>query len=520
MLIRINARTFTLLFLLFFLVGCLARTSEPPRVGGCDDGQTGAPCSVVNGFNGNHVPSDVIGATISGGGGTSFPNTVLLDYGVVGGGKGNLAGNLSAVGGGFSNDASGIRAFIGGGANNTASRDSAVIGGGYGNIADQSYTTISGGELNKTSGSWATIGGGSGNIGNGRYATVGGGTHNLAESAYASIGGGTYNEAGGGNSAIAGGTRNKALGIGSTIGGGSGNRAIGYQSAIGGGLANSATGDYSLVSGGRGNQAGIANSDPEVARYATVGGGYENIAAGAFSVVPGGLANYALGEYSLAAGNRARVEPDHPGTFVFADSSDYPFSSSSANEFAARATGGVRFVTAVDESGAPMAGVRLGAGSGAWESLSDRNAKSSIQHVDVRQVLEALVGLPISTWRYRGQDETVRHIGPMAQDFYAVFDLGQDERYISTVDADGVALASIQGLYQLLQEKDAQIIALQAENLSQGQQLADLDARITALERHSFKSGAQIYWYLAMGAALLLGVMLGRGERFYSKVRR
>jgi len=50
----------------------------------------------------------------------------------------------------------------------------------------------------------------------------------------------------------------------------------------------------------------------------------------------------------------------------------------------------------------------------------------------------------------------------MAQDFHAVFGVGEDDRHISTIDADGVALAAIQGLYQLMQEKDAQIAALEA----------------------------------------------------------
>jgi hypothetical protein len=50
----------------------------------------------------------------------------------------------------------------------------------------------------------------------------------------------------------------------------------------------------------------------------------------------------------------------------------------------------------------------------------------------------------------------------MAQDFYAAFGVGEDDRHISTVDADGVALAAIQGLYQLMQEQNAQIVALEA----------------------------------------------------------
>ena len=40
----------------------------------------------------------------------------------------------------------------------------------------------------------------------------------------------------------------------------------------------------------------------------------------------------------------------------------------------------------------------------------------------------------------------------MAEDFYAAFGHGPSERSISTVDADGVALAAIQGLYELVKE--------------------------------------------------------------------
>jgi hypothetical protein len=66
-------------------------------------------------------------------------------------------------------------------------------------------------------------------------------------------------------------------------------------------------------------------------------------------------------------------------------------------------------------------------------------------------------------------------MGPMAQDLYAAFGLGESDTAISTVDADGVALAAIQGLYQLSQEQDAQIGAQQ-------KRIDDLEARVTALE--------------------------------------
>ena len=53
------------------------------------------------------------------------------------------------------------------------------------------------------------------------------------------------------------------------------------------------------------------------------------------------------------------------------------------------------------------------------------------------------------------------HLGPMAQDFKAAFFPGRDDKTISTLEADGVALAAIQGLNRKLEERDARIAALE-----------------------------------------------------------
>jgi hypothetical protein len=71
----------------------------------------------------------------------------------------------------------------------------------------------------------------------------------------------------------------------------------------------------------------------------------------------------------------------------------------------------------------------------------------------------------------------------MAQDFYAAFGLGEDERHISTIDADGVALAAVQGLYALSQEQAARIDELEAKNEGLQEELSDLEARVSALEQ-------------------------------------
>src|SRR5262249_15608457 len=68
--------------------------------------------------------------------------------------------------------------------------------------------------------------------------------------------------------------------------------------------------------------------------------------------------------------------------------------------------------------------------------VSDRHAKHDIVPIDPEQVLERVAGLPISAWSYNEQDPTARHIGPMAQDFHAAFDVGTSDRCIPTVDAN------------------------------------------------------------------------------------
>jgi hypothetical protein len=67
----------------------------------------------------------------------------------------------------------------------------------------------------------------------------------------------------------------------------------------------------------------------------------------------------------------------------------------------------------------------------------------------------------VSSWSYK-TESGVRHLGPMAQDFYAAFGVGEDDRHITSIDEDGVALAAIKALETKLERKDAQIEALDA----------------------------------------------------------
>jgi hypothetical protein len=342
---------------------------------------------------------------------------------------------------------------IGGGGNNRA-------GDSAGTTDDATYATVGGGSSNTASGDSATVGGGWWNTASGGYGTVGGGSDNVAQGGYATVGGGWDNEAA-------------------------------AWATVGGGHSNSAT-----------------------AGFATVGGGEGNIAGGTAATVPGGSNNTAQGPASFAAGHRAKA--NHQGTFVWADSNDFDFASTADNEFSARATGGARFVSAIDlDTGAPTAGVVLNAGESAWSTLSSRDLKDNFTTVDGREVLARLAEVPVSSWNYKAQDSSIRHMGPVAQDFYAAFGLGESETAITTVDADGVALAAIQGLYQLSQEQAGRIQALETQNASLQQRLDNLEAMVSALEgggdgeaavSQASSSGLPTAWLLLGGGlALVLG---------------
>jgi hypothetical protein len=76
--------------------------------------------------------------------------------------------------------------------------------------------------------------------------------------------------------------------------------------------------------------------------------------------------------------------------------------------------------------------------------------------------------LPTSSWQYKSE-RGVRHIGPMAQDFYAAFGVGTDDRHITSIDEEGVALAAIKALH-------AKNAGLHAENATLRQHLARYEA--------------------------------------------
>jgi hypothetical protein len=275
---------------------------------------------------------------------------------------------------------------------------------------------------------------------------------------------------------------NRVAGDFGTVGGGSRNvvEPTAQWSTIAGGLANAIrlNAQWSTIAGGNRNQietdadgatiaGGRTNTVNPAAVGATIAGGAFNriLTNTAFAAIPGGLSNSVAGNFSFAAGLNAAAL--HPGAFVWADASGPPQPSSATNQFTVRAAGGTRIFS----NASSTSGVRLAPGDGAWSNLSDRDSKTGFAPVDPLDVLERVAHLPIHTWRYHTQTPQTRHLGPTAQDFHAQFQLGGDDRHISTVDADGVALASIQGLN----------LKLETELRRKESELAELREQMTLL---------------------------------------
>lgn len=247
--------------------------------------------------------------------------------------------------------------------------------------------------------------------------------------------------------------------------------ASAYCATIAGGINNNASANYATISGGVSNTASGPRS--------TVCGGQNNTASGSYSTVAGGESNTAAGTHSFAGGYRAKT--NHNGTFVWADVQAADVASTATNQFIVRASGGMWFGTNSSPSIPAGRFINTSTGGylstgGTWTNSSDRELKEGFTQVDEYQILEEVAELPITVWNYRAEGPSVTHIGPVGQDFYTAFGFGADETSISTVDASGVALASIQALYRENQAKDAEIDELRSL-------IRELENRLGALER-------------------------------------
>ncbi|HVG29549.1 MAG TPA: tail fiber domain-containing protein [Pyrinomonadaceae bacterium] len=205
-----------------------------------------------------------------------------------------------------------------------------------------------------------------------------------------------------------------------------------------------------------------------------------------------GLAAVAIGynvtadqDHTMAFGKFA-TNNGFQGTFIWSDgapqASADTFRNTANNEFAARATGGFRFRTNLGGT----TGCNLPAGSGVFNCTSSRATKENFLNVKGEDVLSRIRKLSVSTWNYIDEGRQVRHMGPMAEDFYKTFGLGTNNVSIGVQDLAGVSLAAVKALEARtaeLQLKTAEVTTLRAEVNNLRADNAAMERRLAALER-------------------------------------
>jgi Chaperone of endosialidase len=117
---------------------------------------------------------------------------------------------------------------------------------------------------------------------------------------------------------------------------------------------------------------------------------------------------------------------------------------------------------------------------GTWTNASDRNKKENFQRLDGDAILKKISHLPLTRWNYKGQSE--QHIGPVAQDFYRIFQVGENDKTISTIDPSGIALIGVQELYKKWKTAEKKSASQHAEIEKQQATIEALQSAIQSQE--------------------------------------
>jgi hypothetical protein len=216
--------------------------------------------------------------------------------------------------------------------------------------------------------------------------------------------------------------------------------------------------------------------------------------------------NTASGAASVALGYHAHTNA-RQGSFVFSDRSSVDTVRAAVNHSATwRVLGGFRIFASTIVNSSSATGISVqsptstnvwnqanaviatstGAylsSAGVWQDVSDVNRKHLFRDVAGEDVLIRLRALPIRSWSYRVEPDGVRHIGPTAQDFHAVFGMGSDNVTIAPIDEGGVALSAIKALDARTTGQESRISTLERDNAALQAENAELRARLDRIEQ-------------------------------------
>ena len=184
--------------------------------------------------------------------------------------------------------------------------------------------------------------------------------------------------------------------------------------------------------------------------FATIASGNNSVALG-FQSTANGHNSTAMGSYVTTSG--------YSGAFALGDNSTTTVMPSFVNNgFRARFVGGYRLFTTPITTDGTAIGALLNTNQSSWSAISDIHRKENFIDVNGESFLNKIADLHLTSWNYKGQDvKTLRHYGPMAQDFFAAFgrdDFGEigDDTTINQQDFLGVNLIAIQALEKRTQK--------------------------------------------------------------------
>ncbi len=92
---------------------------------------------------------------------------------------------------------------------------------------------------------------------------------------------------------------------------------------------------------------------------------------------------------------------------------------------------------------------------------SSRESKTDFASINAKKLMGAISNLEFWHWRYKDAATGDIHLGPVAEDFFAAFGLGTNNKVIAPADMAGVALAAVQALQTEVAERDQKIEALE-----------------------------------------------------------
>jgi hypothetical protein len=430
------------------------------------------------------------------------------DQGTGGGSDNDGPGERSFIGGGSQNSipSGASDSFIGGGTDNEIEGDrNAIISGANNTIGvSANESVIASGTSNTINSDYSFVASGSFNLieANADGSMVGSGTNNSMYSEHNAIVNGTFNiiQSGADESGILNGRGNEIDGNefsliisgdtntvdGATLGlivAGSNNTVSGDRSMIGIGRNNSIDPQV----GGDANNSAIMSGDDNRVRdnNSAVLGGTDNLITGSHSLVFG--QNNEAAQYALAMGRNAEADDD--GSFVFTDSNTGTVNSYGDNTLSMRYTGGYRIFARADTT---VQNLFLYANQSSWGATSDSNMKENIVHLDNTVSLDKIMDLPISSWSYKGSNNSVRNYGPMAQDFFRLFGnhgdgiIGTDTT-ISNMHLSSVGISALKGLNEKITELDSDINTEKIRQTQLMDRIADLEKRVARIQ--NLKSG-------------------------------